>query len=106
MKRPASLRPLIVLGICAGFALLMMGLWWRGFLPLQEGELFTQDWRARLGRMTALGDEFVLIGIDKPVYAADFSEEELQGEPVLGEMQRDFPWSRKVWARSVASRFD
>ena len=99
--KSALQRPLIVLIICAVCTVPVLMLWSRGFVPLQQLEFFAQDWQARLGRKTAMDDRLVLVGIDKPLYAADFSEEELQREPVLREMQNEFPWSRAVWARVI-----
>ncbi len=94
-------RSHIVVMICGVFTLLLVILGSRGFVPLQQAEWFAQDWQARLGRKTALDDRLVLVGIDKPVYGADFSDEELQGEPVLRDLQENFPWSRDVWARLI-----
>ena len=88
----------MVLAICAGFTLLFLALYGRGFLPLREMEFFSQDWRTRLGRKTPIDDRLVLIGIDRPVYEHEFSAEDLNREPVLAELQKSFPWSRKVWA--------
>ena len=99
--KPTSRRPLIVLAICGVWTLLLVVLWLRGLVPLQQAEFFSQDWQVRLGRKTPLDARLVLIGIDKPVYEADFSAEELQREPVLRELQTTFPWSRAVWARLI-----
>ena len=77
----APRRILIVLAIGAGWTLLCGGLWQRGLVPLQQAENFTQDWQARLGRKTSPDDRLVLIGIDKPVYAADFSFHDVQDTP-------------------------
>ena len=99
-------RPLIVVTICAVSTLLLVILGSRGFVPLQQVEWFTQDWQARLGRKTPLDNRLVLVGIDKPVYGADFSAEELQREPVLRELQDNFPWSRDVWARLIEKLAD
>lgn len=79
----------------------MLGLWRRGFVPLQQMEFFAQDWQTRLGRKNPVDDRLVLIGVDKPVYLSDFSDEELQREPVLRHLQNNFPWSRAVWARLI-----
>ena len=103
--KPAK-RSLIVPALCAACTLAMLFLWWRGFVPLQELELSAQDWQARLGRKTPVDDRLVLIGIDKPIYAADFSEEELRQEPVLRHLQNTFPWSRAVWARLIEKLSD
>src|SRR5450432_2908669 len=99
--KPASQRPLIVLAICAACTLVFLILWARGFVPLQEMEFFAQDWQTRLGRKTPVDNRLVLLGIDKPVYSSDFSDEELQREPVLRDLQKNFPWSRAVWARLI-----
>jgi adenylate cyclase len=104
--KPAARRSAIVLAICAVGTLVFLVLWQRGFIPLQEMEFSAQDWQARLGRKTPLDDRLVLIGIDKPVYAADFSDEEIQREPVLRSLQNNFPWSRAVWARLIEKLSD
>ncbi len=99
-------RTPVVLAICAVCTLVFVLLCSRGFVPLQQAEFFAQDWLVRLGRKTPMDDRLVLIGIDKPVYTADFSEEELQREPVLRELQSNFPWSRAVWARLIEKLAD
>ena len=104
--KPAARRSAIVLAICAVGTLVFLFLWQRGFVPLQEMEFSAQDWQARLGRKTPMDDRLVLIGIDKPVYAADFSDEEIRREPVLKSLQNTFPWSRAVWARLIEKLSD
>lgn len=104
--KPAAKRPVIVLAICAVCTLVFLGLWERGFVPLQQVEFFAQDWQTRLGRKTPVDDRLVLIGIDKPVYLSDFSDAELQREPVLRHLQNNFPWSRAVWARLIEKLAD
>ena len=104
--KTANRRPLVVLAICAIFTGGFMLLWARGFVPLQQVEFFAQDWQVRLGRKTPMDDRLALIGIDKPIYASDFSEEELQREPVLRHLQNNFPWSREVWARLIEKLAD
>src|SRR4051812_28573014 len=96
---PATRRALIVLAICTVCTSVLAILWARGFVPLQEWEFFARDWQARLGRKTPVDDRLVLIGIDKPVYLSEFSEEDVRREPVLRHLQNNFPWSREVWAR-------
>ena len=100
MKSTAK-RPITVLAICAACTVVFLVLWWRGFVPLQELELFAQDWQTRLGRKTPADERLVLIGIDKPVYSSDFSAAELKAEPVLALLKKNFPWSRAVWARLI-----
>lgn len=100
--KPTTKRSLIVLAICAVCTTLFTVLWIRGFLPLQEMEFSARDWQTRLGRKTSMDKRLVLIGIDKPVYSStDFSEEQMQKEPVLRDLQKNFPWSREVWARLI-----
>jgi len=100
--KPTAKRPITVLAICAACTVVFLVLWWRGFVPLQELELFAQDWQTRLGRKTPADERLVLIGIDKPVYSpTDFSAEELKAEPALALLQKNFPWSRAVWARLI-----
>src|SRR5689334_22712307 len=100
MKSPTK-RSVIVLAICAVCTLTFLVLWQREFVPLQQLEFFAQDWLTRLGRKTPVDDRLVLIGIDKPIYESDFSDEEIQREPVLRDLQKSFPWSRAVWARLI-----
>ena len=88
---------------CTFLALSLTGLF-RGFsyIPLTQMETFTEDIRARVGRKTPVAPELVLIGIDRPQYAAtDFSEETLEKAPVLAALQKNFPWSRAVWAELI-----
>ena len=99
--KPTAKRPIAVLAICAACTLVFLVLWWRGFVPLQELELFAQDWQTRLGRKTPVDERLVLIGIDKPVYSSEFSAEELKAEPALALLQKNFPWSRAVWAKLI-----
>jgi len=105
MKTPTK-RSVIVLAICGVCTLAAVGLWKGGFVPLQQMEFFAQDWQTRLGRKTPVDDRLVLIGIDKPVYSSDFSDDELQREPVLKDLQNNFPWSREVWARLIEKLSD
>src|SRR5476651_1735495 len=105
MKAPTK-RFVIVLAICGVCTFAILGLWKSGFLPLQQMEFFAQDWQTRLGRKTPVDDHLVLIGIDKPVYSSDFSDEEIQREPVLKDLQNNFPWSRAVWARLIEKLSD
>jgi adenylate cyclase len=104
--KPAPKRSVVVLAICAGCTALFLYLWWSEFPPLRKMEWFAQDWLAREGRKTPVDDRLVLIGIDKPVYLSDFSDEELQREPVLRDLQKSFPWSRAVWARLIEKLAD
>jgi len=100
--KPAAKRAWVVLAICIVCTAVFTVLWKHQFVPLQEMEFFVQDLQTRIGRKTPMDDRLVLIGIDKPVYApTDFSEEQLQQEPALRDLQKNFPWSRKVWARVI-----
>jgi adenylate cyclase len=100
--KPGTKRALVVLAICVVCTTLFTLLWANHFVPLQELEYYAQDLQTRVGRKTPKSDQLVLIGIDKPVYApTDFSEEQLQQEPVLRDLQKTFPWSRAVWARLI-----
>src|SRR5437667_6329851 len=98
MKRPEK-RFWVVVGICAGCTLAALLLCYFHYVLFDEAESYTQDLRTRLGRKTPVDPRLVLIGIDRPVYeASDFSDETLQRVPVLRELQKNFPWSRPVWA--------
>ncbi|HWC60881.1 MAG TPA: adenylate/guanylate cyclase domain-containing protein [Verrucomicrobiae bacterium] len=100
--KPTTKRALVVLAICVVCTTAFTWLWAKHFVPLQELEFYAQDLQTRFGRTTPKDDRLVLIGIDKPVYAStDFSEEQIQQEPVLRDLQKNFPWSRAVWARLI-----
>ena len=101
-----SAKPIVVPLIGVVCTALFLILWQREFEPLRQLEFSAQDWLTRLGRMTPPDDRLVLIGIDKPVYAADFSDEEIRREPVLRHLQNNFPWSREVWARLIEKLAD
>ena len=105
MKMPTK-RFWVVLGICAACTLAAMLLYGLigDFLfdQFQETELYTQDLRTRLGRKTPVDPQLVLVGVDRPVYeATQFDEATLKSTPVLGELQKNFPWSRSVWAELI-----
>ena len=60
--KPAARRSVICLAICAAWTLVLLGLWARGFAPLQQMEFFAQDWQTRLGRKAPRDDRLVLVG--------------------------------------------
>lgn len=101
MKSTPSNRSVVMLAICAVITLTLLVLRERHFAPLEALDNSAQDWQERLGRMTPADDRLVLIGVDKPIYDSDFSDAEVQQEPVLADMQKNFPWSRAVWARLI-----
>ncbi|HZQ45984.1 MAG TPA: CHASE2 domain-containing protein, partial [Verrucomicrobiae bacterium] len=100
MKKNAR-RFWMVTAICGGTALLFLALYWSGYEPLQKLEYYTQDLRTRLGVKTPVDPRLVLVGIDRATYASDFDEKEVQADPTLQLMQRNFPWSRAVWATVI-----
>ena len=91
----------VVTGICAAVTLMMLALAWRGFVPLQAAEYYTQDLRVLVGRKTPLNDQLVLIGVDRAAYADYFSEAEMQETPALRAISQPYPWSRDVWATLI-----
>lgn len=104
--KTSNRRSIIIVAICATCTLLLAIFYRQGFLPLQEAEFFAQDWQARLGRKTPVDERLALIGISKANYESYYSDEELAREPVLGDLQSDFPWSRAVWARLIEKLAD
>lgn len=85
-KKEASSRRLILIGICAGAALLFFALNLIQFKPLLEAELYSRDLRVRFGQTAPLSPEIVFITIDKPTYKDILSEEEIAADPTLAEM--------------------
>ncbi len=69
----------------------------------QQMKFFAQDWQARIGAKTPVDDRLVLIGIDKQFQTSDFTDEELQREPVLKDLKNkpNWPWPRTVYARLI-----
>ena len=97
MKKSAA-RFWIVSAICAGTALLWVFLYWNHAQTPQNLEFYSQDLRTRFGHKTPLDPGLVLIGIDRPSYGSELSDEEKRGDPTLQLLARNFPWSRAVWA--------
>ncbi len=91
----------MVTAICGGMALLFLALYSRGYEPLQKLEYYTQDLRTRFGVKTPVDPRLVLIGIDRATYAADFDDKDIQADPTLKLLQKNFPWSRAVWAGMI-----
>src|SRR5215212_7922823 len=99
MRKP-SRRFLIVIGLCVLF--IAVALLLEGFVPFEEAEFYTQDLRMRYGRKTPVDERLVFIGIDRPTYpSSHFGEDEIKLAPILAELERDFPWSRAVWAELI-----
>jgi adenylate cyclase len=104
--KPGTKRALVVLAICVVCTATVVTLWGKKFSLFQQMEWAVEDWGMRHARMTPMDDRLVFIGMDKPIYGSDFSEEELQQEPVLRHLQQDYPWSRAVWARLIEKLAD
>ncbi len=48
----------------------------------------------------------VLVGIDRPEYSGLFGEEEMTENPTLNLLQKNYPWSRSVWAELITKLAD
>ncbi|MBU6409523.1 MAG: adenylate/guanylate cyclase domain-containing protein [Verrucomicrobia bacterium] len=104
-------RAAVMAGFCALVTLAVLAVDFRGpaplAAPLAAAENYVQDFFARTGRLTPANTNLVIIGIDQPVYGSSaFSAADLKGEPVLRDLQGNFPWSRAVWARLVEKLVD
>jgi adenylate cyclase len=104
--KPATKRALVVLAICAVCTATLVILWARGSKPLQDLEWSVEDRQMRAGRKTPMDDRLVFISIDKPLYDADFNDDEIKQEPVLRYLRSNYPWSRAVWARLIEKLVD
>ena len=109
-NRRAPRRMAVLTAFCALVTLAVLAVDFCGPAPLASplagAERFVQDFFARHGRWTPANTNLVLIGIDQPVYSSFFSDAELQREPVLRDLQTQFPWSRAVWARLIQKLSD
>ncbi len=109
-NRRAPRRMAVLTGLCALVTLAVLAVDFCGpaplASPLNAAENFVQDFFARHGRWTPANTNLVLIGIDQPVYSSFFSDAELQREPVLRDLETQFPWSRAVWARLIQKLSD
>jgi serine/threonine protein kinase len=71
------------------------------FVPWQQMKFYAQDWQAWIGPKTPVDNRLVLIGIDNDSLNSHFSDEELQREPVLKDLQDPWPWPRAIYARLI-----
>jgi adenylate cyclase len=104
--KPATKRALVVFGICMFCTATVMVLWATKFPLFRDMEWAAEDWQMRIARKTPMDDRLAFIGMDKPIYAADFSDEELRQEPALRYLQQNYPWSRALWARLIEKLAD
>lgn len=101
MKADSSLaRRLTLTGICVVVTAAMLALEGR-FDLFTQAETYTQDLRTRRGRLVPRDPRLVFVGIDKPNYHDDITEEEAANQPVLKLMRGGFPWTREVWAELI-----
>jgi serine/threonine protein kinase len=107
LQRAVRRNRLAIVATAAIISLLALGV---TFVPWrqrwQQMVFSAQDWQARIGPKTPVDNRLVLIGIDKESFDPHFSDEELQREPVLKELQNPWPWSRAVWARLLEKLSD
>ncbi len=101
MKADSPLaRRLILSGICLVVTTIMLALEGR-FDLFTQAEIYTQDLRTRRGKFVPRDPRLVFVGIDKPNYHDDITEEEAASQPVLKLMRGGFPWTREVWAELI-----
>lgn len=101
MKADSPLaRRLILAHICLVVTAVMLALEGR-FDLFTQAETYTQDLRTRRGRLVPRDPRLVFVGIDKPTYRDDITEEEAASQPVLKLMRGGFPWTREVWAELI-----
>ena len=73
---------------------------WGGFIG--DGERYVYDHLVRVGRVTVMDTNLVLIGIDHSSYEDFVLPAESRNSPALGAMCSRFPWNRMVWAELVS----
>lgn len=95
-------------GICAVFSLVWVVLYWLGeatvsenfISPLTATELRTQDFRTRHGKPAKTDPRIVFLGFDQQVEDRPF-EDEIAASKTLQLMNKNWPWSRAVWADAI-----
>ena len=83
---------------CTGIWLLLYS---RGFIPLLERELDSNDFLLHSGREVGRDPRLVFIGIDQPTYVDVIAPEEAAQNAALASLTNSFPWTRNVWAAAV-----
>jgi adenylate cyclase len=96
-SRRKRTRHWTILLLGGGMTALLLVLTALDFVPLQELELYAQDWQARLGRAAARDDRLVLVAIDKVNYEQDFTEAEKRGDPAVRALAGAWPPNRAAW---------
>jgi adenylate cyclase len=101
----------VVTGICGGIAVTFLVMLWTGkeLGAIQHLETYTEDFRMSFGRHALIDTNLLLVGIDRPEYSVNsgsFSEEEVAQNPDLRLLQKNWPWSRKIWAQLITKLAD
>jgi adenylate cyclase len=97
---PRGRRSLLLAGVAVVSAAVVLVLYHLPVLAVLRLELLSQDWRAQIGRKTAINTNLVFVGIDQPGYGDMFSEDEIRESPVLGRIS-GWPFSRDVYAAAI-----
>src|SRR5438876_90717 len=104
MHRLARHRLSILAGICAFWTLLILGLGFAIKVPflsmLWRSEQSFEDLLRREGRKTRTHQDFVFVGIDQEsLKLTAVDPEEIERNRAFQLMtERQFPWSRELWA--------
>lgn len=91
----------IIPALGASVVIILAALQQAGFGPLLRLEYYTQDLRARQGRKAAPHPALVFLGVDRGTCRDVFLPEDYESTPLLHELDRNFPWSRVVWAALI-----
>jgi adenylate cyclase len=97
---PRGRRSLLLAGVAVVAAAVVLILYHLPVLAVLRLELLSQDWRAQLGRKTAINTNLVFLGIDQPGYGDMFSAEEIRESPMLGHLS-NWPFARNVYAAAI-----
>lgn len=68
---------------------------------LYDLEVYSQDFRLRVGKRAPLDPALVFVAIDQPNYPAENFDPTIRTNRALQLVSKRYPWSREIWAIAV-----